>query len=730
LVQQKKISEDERKMKNDMRKIISIIFALSLCMSMTGVAAFADDGNGADAASEQAAVSEAELASDPAAQTGLRLFGGAAADDSAEIAYTTPDVEITSAGEYTVSGAGTLGNNIAVSASGVTLYLDNVTVSGLNDGLSALKIADGCTVNVVVVGACSLTGGASGAGVEVPETSDATITGSSGSSLSAVGNGGVETQTAVAGSGIGAAAGQNSGKITISGLDSLTATGYGKQASGIGKCSKGGTAGDISLSDIGTLYAQGGCFGIGTESGNGAEGGAGIGGGGNATEANRNDATTVLGLITMSNVQNVTANGGSKSAGIGASYWGSCVVEISGCTIISVTGGATAAAIGSARINAGSYDRVCDITITDTTINEAVGGYYAAAIGTGYNGDSCGSPKVNTDKVPCAANITIQNSSVTAYGGQGGAAIGGGYKGHQLNISIDSGSTVYAVGGYLNDARKMAADESDASAIGTGADGSNGPYTACSVNIGSGANVTALARGDKFAIDTNKGTAESNVTGGANIIQGTFVDTGAYEGLTVSIRNYDSTASAAVSDFALPEGYRSFARTVGKAGQYLVYAADGKDGGVASYFAFNIDAEKRAEKTENNTETNSNIYEASADGFSDNNYLYPATTEIVLPAAPVLPAEPDPTDVGGDNGGTAVIPEETTPLVETPAETTPETPAETAAEPETTTEIPEESTPLAEVPETGDAGGIWGLIAAASGLSLAFMLRRKQNSAE
>ena len=637
----------------------------------------------------------------------LRLFYGKSTADADELAYSTADVEITDSGTYTVSGTGNHGNNVVVSASGVTLYLDNVTLKDLNSGLSAIKIADGCDVNIVVVGTCSLTGGSNGAGIEVPQAAAVTI---SGDDLTAIGNGGVETKSDVAASGIGAVQGAstgNSGKITVSGMSSLTAIGYGKQASGIGKCKKAGTSGDIILTDIGTLYASGGCCGLDTTSDNGIEGGAGIGGGGNATEASRTAEGTVLGYISMNNVRNATVLGGSKSAAIGASYWGSCVIDISGCKITNATGGATASAIGAARINSTSYDRVCDITITDTVIENAVGGFYGAAIGTGYNGDSCGSPLASVKYsalIPYTANITIEGSTVGAYGGQGGAAIGGGYKGHELNINIDGGSTVYAVGGYINNSDKMNKDQSDASAIGTGADGSNGPYTACVITIGTGADVTALARGDKFAIDTNKGAAESNVTGGAKIIQGTFVDTGRYEGLTVSIRNYDSTASAAAGNIAMPAGYRSFARCVSSAGKYLAYATDGNDGGVASYFAYNTDIEKRLEKTENNTEANTAIYIASASALSDNYYLYPATTEIVLPTPPADNGDNNVTPV---NDTPATIPDTDTPLDETPAATD-----------DTPVIIPDAPAPLAEVPATGDISNLWLFIAIVSGAAL------------
>lgn len=640
----------------------------------------------------------------------LRLFQGDSTADADELAYSTADVEITESGTYTVSGTGNHGNNIVVSASDVTLYLDNITLKNLNSGLSAIKIADGCAVNIAVVGTCSLTGGSNGAGIEVPRTAAVTI---SGGDLTAIGNGGVETKSNVAASGIGAVWGADtgdSGKITVSGLNSLTAVGYGNQASGIGKCKKAGTSGDIILADIGTLYAAGGCCGLDMTSSNGIEGGAGIGGGGNATEANRTDDGTVLGYIYMSNVRNATVLGGSKSAAIGASYWGSCVIDISGCEITNATGGATASAIGAARINASSYDRVCDITITDTVIENAAGGFYGSAIGTGYNGDSCGSPlarEIYSALIPYTANIAIAGSTVSACGGQGGAAIGGGYKGHELSINIDGDSTVYAVGGYINNSEKMIRDQSDASAIGTGADGSNGPYTACAITIGSGADVTALARGDKFAIDTNKGAAESNVTGGAKIIQGTFVDTGKYEGLTVSIRNYDSSASAAAGDIAMPAGYRSFARCVSGAGRYLVYAADGNDGGAAGYFAYNTDISKRLEKTENNTEANSAIYTAFSSALSDNYYLYPATAEIVLPTPPTPPADNGDDNVTPVSDTPATIPDTDTPLDETPV-TTDDNPVT----------VPDDAAPLAEVPATGDMSSLWLFIAIASGAAL------------
>ena len=129
----------------------------------------------------------------------------------------------------------------------------------------------------------------------------------------------------------------------------------------------------------------------------------------------------------------LTATGGSYSAGIGGSYWGSGEnITITGGTV-TATGSYYGAGIGGGENGSGK-----NITITGGTVN-AKGGSQGAGIG----GGSAGSGE----------NITINSGTVTAAGGSYGAGIGGGYWGDYnsgnggKDITINGG-TVTATGGY------------------------------------------------------------------------------------------------------------------------------------------------------------------------------------------------------------------------------------------------------------------------------------------
>ena len=130
----------------------------------------------------------------------------------------------------------------------------------------------------------------------------------------------------------------------------------------------------------------------------------------------------------------LTATGGSYSAGIGGSYWGSG----ENITINGGTGTATGSYYG-AGIGGGENGSGKNITINGGTVN-ATGGSQGAGIGGGSSGSG--------------ENITINSGTVTAAGGSYGAGIGGGYWGDYnsgnggKDITINGG-TVTATGGYL-----------------------------------------------------------------------------------------------------------------------------------------------------------------------------------------------------------------------------------------------------------------------------------------
>jgi len=130
----------------------------------------------------------------------------------------------------------------------------------------------------------------------------------------------------------------------------------------------------------------------------------------------------------------LTATGGSYSAGIGGSYWGSGEnITINGGTV-TATGSYYSAGIGGGENGSGK-----NITINGGTVN-ATGGSQGAGIGGGSSGSG--------------ENITINSGTVTAAGGSYGAGIGGGYWGDYnsgnggKDITINGG-TVTATGGYL-----------------------------------------------------------------------------------------------------------------------------------------------------------------------------------------------------------------------------------------------------------------------------------------
>ena len=130
----------------------------------------------------------------------------------------------------------------------------------------------------------------------------------------------------------------------------------------------------------------------------------------------------------------LTATGGSYSADIGGSYWGSGEnITINGGTV-TATGSYYGAGIGGGENGSGK-----NITINGGTVN-AKGGSQGAGIGGGSDGSG--------------ENITINSGTVTAAGGSYGAGIGGGYWGDYKSgnggkdITINGG-TVNATGGYL-----------------------------------------------------------------------------------------------------------------------------------------------------------------------------------------------------------------------------------------------------------------------------------------
>ena len=182
----------------------------------------------------------------------------------------------------------------------------------------------------------------------------------------------------------------------------------------------------------------------------------------------------------------LTATGGSYSAGIGGSYWGSGEnITINGGTV-NAKGGSQGAGIGGGSDGSGE-----NITINSGTVT-AAGGSYGAGIGGGYWGDY---KSGNGGK-----DITINGGTVNATGGWGGAGIGGGDGGYGgygngKNITITDG-TVTATGGIHGAGIGGGATGSGSNVTVSGAaqvtatTGKSDGYYGAGATIGNGGNMT------------------------------------------------------------------------------------------------------------------------------------------------------------------------------------------------------------------------------------------------
>jgi hypothetical protein len=170
-------------------------------------------------------------------------------------------------------------------------------------------------------------------------------------------------------------------------------------------------------------------------------------------------------------------------------------------------------------------------------------------------------------------NITISGGVINAAGGMGGAAIGGGYKGNNVGITIENAATVTAVAGVnLGDAKYENPAFGGASGIGCGADGS-GKFTAGTISIEDGCDVTAASTGGKWAIDLN-----CTVDGVVNAYQAMFLldgskymtnKTGADDFPTSVIdETKENTVKLGTKTVALPAGYICAAATQSTKGSY------------------------------------------------------------------------------------------------------------------------------------------------------------------
>ena len=263
------------------------------------------------------------------------------------------------------------------------------------------------------------------ADVTVEPASGSAITVPAGSKLEIVGGGSL-TAISASGSGIGVAAG---GEVSISGLSDLVAEGEGKHAYGIG-----GSGATVTITDTHIESVVGGYDDFQHTDADkydkqAPEGGAAIGGE----------------VIVLDNVTIENAVGGSKSAGIGATFWQKTDITITNSTIKNVEGGVSAAAIGGSRISNSDGNntwQTTTITIVDSEILNAQGGYYAAGIGSGYD-TYCHAPEF----APLCTIYIKGDSVINATGGKYAAGIGTGHHAIGLAGEIEQSVTVTAASG-------------------------------------------------------------------------------------------------------------------------------------------------------------------------------------------------------------------------------------------------------------------------------------------
>ena len=319
-----------------------------------------------------------------------------------------------------------LTEGLTVSGNG-TLNISSSSIAPTAENTPAITLADGADVKINVNGV-RLTGSKGADAIRVPETAALTL---SGKNLTAIGNNGKEyinlsgygntTDTSYAGkagSGIGNADAKT-GSITINDLTGLRAEGYGLHAFGIG-----GQTTSVNISNSTIDYARGGfaqplCLSDNSYGKSEPEGGAAIGTGFSD------------GHLTMNNVIVTKADGGSKSAAIGAQYWSDCEIRITDCTFTGITGGNASAAVGGGRYQQNNTTKL-SIYIADSSIS-CQGGQFGAGVGSGYDTYcATNSPEA------CFIEITGQ-SRIAAVGGKYGAGIGTGFHVGGLSGSIASG---------------------------------------------------------------------------------------------------------------------------------------------------------------------------------------------------------------------------------------------------------------------------------------------------
>lgn len=361
-------------------------------------------------------------------------------------AFGTPDIDpmwkgntdITLDGNTVIFVSQNIKEGLTVSGTGILVF-NSSSIAPTADGTPAITLADGANVTIMLSGNNTFTGSKGADAIRVPAGATLTVT---GDNITAIGNNGKEYSTVnaaycntndqsydgIGGSGIGNI-NADTGKIIIDNVKGLTAQGYGKHGFGIG-----GQNATVTIKNNSVINsARGGYASAKLYTGYGIqdpEGGAAIGVSGST------------GSVTIEkNSQVLAAHGGSKAAAIGASYWSSATISISGSTLKNIVGGNASAAIGGSRFASdGTYKLY--INIDDSEIN-ATGGEYGSGIGSGYDTHCIKRP---------AENVKIYisgNSRIVAKGGDNAAGIGTGYHSNTLTGSIAESVDVTGEAGFL-----------------------------------------------------------------------------------------------------------------------------------------------------------------------------------------------------------------------------------------------------------------------------------------
>ena len=215
------------------------------------------------------------------------------------------------------------------------------------------------------------------------------------------------------------------GSVEISSLAHITAKGNGDHAFGIG-----GNGSTVVIDNSTIDYVCGGhvqpLFVNDTKYGKSEpEGAPAIGG---------------AKIIIRNNSVVTKADGGSKAAAIGAQYWQSTDIEILNSTIVEANGGNASAGIGGSRY-AGEAKYNVNIKIENSKVT-ATGGQFGAGIGAGYD------THCNGQAYEAVNHIEIIGTSViNAKGGKYAPGIGTGYHSAYLTGSIAEGVEVNAEAG-------------------------------------------------------------------------------------------------------------------------------------------------------------------------------------------------------------------------------------------------------------------------------------------